>query len=177
MSAVAVDLLTAIRRLGGDVMVIASDRLKVVAPRTLLPDFTEQVRALKPELLAALTAVAGHPKAVDQFQTSTAREAAWWLEQFTARTLEWYRGQRSWKEARRLAWGDLQNEWHERHGTRWPICQCAGCDRAIGGARALDLPDGNRVHDMPIDCLIDFGKRWRREADAALTSLGLNHND
>jgi hypothetical protein len=37
----------------------------------------------------------------------------------------------------------------------------------------LNLPDGNRVHFEPIDCLIGFGQRWRSDAQAALLSLGL----
>jgi hypothetical protein len=84
-----------------------------------------------------------------------------------------FKGDRGWSAARRLAWGDLQNEWHLRRGQRWPVWQCAGCEAPIGGLPALDLPDGNRVHFEPIDCLIAFGKRWRDAADAALLALGL----
>jgi hypothetical protein len=78
-----------------------------------------------------------------------------------------------------LAWGDLQNEWHRVHGLRWPASQCAGCDAPIGGLRTLDLPDGNRVHFEPIDCLINFGNRWRSAANTALIGLGLEppHSD
>jgi hypothetical protein len=97
-----------------------------------------------------------------------------WRERFTARSFEWFRDQRSWEEARQLAWGDLQNEWHERHGKRWSAWQCAGCDSPIGRLEALNLPDGNRVHLEPISCLITFGNRWRAEADAALVALGLD---
>jgi hypothetical protein len=43
--------------------------------------------------------------------------------------------------------------------------------------RRFDLPDGNRVHFEPIDCLIDFGRRWRSDAQAALLSLGLKPPD
>ena len=49
-----------------------------------------------------------------------------------------------------------------------------GPNRApLGGSQALHLPDGNRVHFEPIDCLIRFGKRWRGEASEALIALGL----
>jgi hypothetical protein len=58
-------------------------------------------------------------------------------------------------------------------GKRWPTWQCAGCDAPIGGSQALNLPDGNRVHFEPIDCLIRFGERWRGDASAALIALGL----
>jgi hypothetical protein len=67
----------------------------------------------------------------------------------------------------------LQNEWHFLHGKRSPSWQCAGCELPIGGAAVLDLPDGNRVHFEPIDCLIRFGRLWRRAADDALISSGL----
>ena len=102
-----------------------------------------------------------------------ASEAAYWKGRFTARSFEWLQGERGWEAARQLAWGDLQNEWHELYGRRWPHWQCAGCDAPISGREALCLPDGNRVHSEPIDCLIDFGRRWRSEASAGLVALGL----
>jgi hypothetical protein len=43
----------------------------------------------------------------------------------------------------------------------------------LAGLRRFDLPDGNRVHFEPIDCLIDFGRRWRSDAQAALIAFGL----
>jgi hypothetical protein len=116
----------------------------------------------KAEVLAALTP-----------RPAGATEAAYWKERFTARTFEWLRAERGWEAAKRLAWGDLQNEWHALHGRRWPNWQCAGCDGAISGRRALDLPDGNRVHLEPIDCLINFGRRWRDAANTGLGALGL----
>ena len=90
----------------------------------------------------------------------------------------WSRGgDRDWDAARRLAWGDLQNEWHCLYGQRWPTWQCAGWDAPIGGLEPLSLPDGNRVHLNPIDCLIRFGRRWRGAADEALVVLGLEPPD
>jgi hypothetical protein len=103
-----------------------------------------------------------------------AAEAQWWRRRFTTRTFQWSNGSRTWREVQRLAWGDLQNEWHARHGHRTPAWQCAGCEKPISGAEALDLLDGNRVHLEPIDCLIAFGRRWRGDADAALVALGLS---
>src|SRR5258705_9027278 len=43
-----------------------------------------------------------------------------WSHRLTVRTFEWLIGNRTWELARRLAWGDLLNEWHQRHGRRWP---------------------------------------------------------
>ena len=113
----------------------------------------------KAEVLAALS-----PSCVD---------ADWWRGRFTAKAVQWSVGGRDWDAAKRLAWGDMENEWHELHGQRSPSWQCAGCRAAIGGSQALNLPDGNRVHFEPIDCLISFGKRWRGAACEALVAFGL----
>jgi hypothetical protein len=99
--------------------------------------------------------------------------AIWWRERFTAKAAQWFIGDRDWDAAKRLAWGDLENDWHHQHGKCCPSWQCAGCDAPIGGLEALDLPDGNRVHFEPIDCLIRFGKRWRGAASEALVAFGL----
>jgi hypothetical protein len=143
----------------------AGDKLLIRGPKR-----AEQVVKLlaehKPEVLAALA----RPR-------SDLIEPLRWRERFTTRSFEWFRDQRSWEEARQLAWGDLQNEWHERHGKRWSAWQCAGCDQPIGGLEALDLPDGNRVHREPIVCLITFGNRWRSEADDGLVALGLQASE
>ena len=113
----------------------------------------------KAEVLAALS-----PSIVD---------ASWWRERFTAKAVQWTIGDRNWEAAKRLAWGDLENEWHYLHGKRWPSWQCAGCCAPLGGSQALNLPDDNRVHFEPIDCLIRFGKRWRGDASEALVAFGL----
>jgi hypothetical protein len=100
-------------------------------------------------------------------------DANWWRERFAVKAVQWLVGDRDWDAAKRLAWGDLENEWHELHGRRWPSWQCAGCDGPLSGSQVLDLPDGNRVHFEPIDCLIRFGKRWRGDASEALVAFGL----
>ena len=89
------------------------------------------------------------------------------------RRTAWGAGKRDWGSARRLAWGDLQNEWHTKHGRQWPSWLCAGCEKPIAGLDSIDLPDGNRVHVEPLDCMIEFGRRWRGDADRALSAFGL----
>jgi hypothetical protein len=121
--------------------------------------------------LATLAALAGAAPDIRNCAASV------WSERYTARAFEWFGGGRSWADAQGLAWGDLINEWHERHGRRWPTWQCAGCDEPIGGLAALNLPDGNRVHFDDIDCLINFGGRWRREAERGLEQFGLRAPD
>jgi len=127
----------------------------------------------KAEVLAALAPGASVSKCNRQSEEVDAAEARRWRDRFAIRIGDWFRGDRDWEAAKRLAWGDLENEWHYQHGKRWPTWQCAGCDAPIGGSQALNLPDGNRVHFEPIDCLIRFGERWRGDASAALIALGL----
>jgi hypothetical protein len=101
-------------------------------------------------------------------------EARGWQEAYAAQSFAWFACRaRPWRGAQRLAWGELQCDWHMRHGTRFPSWQCAGCMQPIGGFAAIDMPDGSRVHREPIDCAIAFGKRWREAADGALAGFGL----
>src|SRR5262245_16054048 len=87
------------------------------------------------------------------------RTSTYWRERFDALVSIWSNG-RSETEARRLAWSDLQNEWHQLHGRRWPAWQCAGCEKPLSSLSALDLPCGNRVHLADLNCLVTFGCRW-----------------
>jgi hypothetical protein len=127
----------------------------------------------KAEVLAALSVGASTSERGDQENATDNTEARRWRDLFATRTTDWFRGDRGWEEAQRLAWGDVENEWHELYGRRWPSWQCAGCNAPLGGSQALDLPDGNRVHFEPIDCVIRFGKRWRDDASEALVAFGL----
>jgi hypothetical protein len=136
--------------IGGKLLVRGPKRAEAVV--TLLVEH-------KAEVLAALS-----PSFVD---------ASWWREWFAAKAVQWFVGDRDWDAAQRLAWGDLENEWHHQHGKRCPSWQCAGCDAPIGGSYALHLPDGNRVHFALFDCLIRFGKSWRGDARKALIAFGL----
>jgi hypothetical protein len=54
MTAFAVDALTAVRAAGGDVRLVSTHRLKIIAPRPLSDALIELVRAAKPELLNLL---------------------------------------------------------------------------------------------------------------------------
>jgi len=147
------------------------DRLVVRGPKRA-EAVVELLAAHKAEVLAAL-APASASKCTDQDAAVAATEAGRWRDRLATRIVDWFQEDRGWQEARRLAWGDVENEWHERHGQRWPSWQCAGCNAPLGGSQALNLPDGNRVHFEPIDCLIRFGKRWRGDASEALIAFGL----
>jgi hypothetical protein len=127
----------------------------------------------KAEVLAALALGASTSERGDQESAVDVKEARRWHDRLATRIVDSFHGDRGWEEARRLAWGDVENEWHELHGRRWPSWQCAGCNAPLSGSQALNLPDGNRVHFEPIDCLIRFGKRWRGDASEALIALGL----
>jgi hypothetical protein len=54
MTADATNLLAEIRQSGGDLILVGCDRLKLVAPKALLTELADRVRAAKPTLLAAL---------------------------------------------------------------------------------------------------------------------------
>ena len=127
----------------------------------------------KAEVLAALAPGASTSGRGDQERAADGTEARRWRDRLATLIVDWFRGDRDWEAANRLAWGDLENEWHYQHGKRWPTWQCAGCDALISGSQPLNLPDGNRVHFEPIDCLIRFGKRWRGAACEALIASGL----
>jgi hypothetical protein len=45
----------------------------------------------------------------------------------------------------------------------------------LGGLQALDLPDGNRVHFKPIDCVIRFGNAGAATRARHLSHWGSNH--
>ena len=198
MTADAANLLAEIRRSGGDVRLAGCDKLKLVAPTALLPELAERVRASKPMLLAALADTGQKASAAQEggggvfnpwrngatAQHLTA-DASW--DRAVLAPLDWRVRHREalayWSafhpagEAARLAWGEIENHWHMRHGERVPHWQCAGCREPIGGLPALDLADGNRVHldqAHALDCLLSFGKRWRAEATTGLRALGLD---
>lgn len=81
------------------------------------------------------------------------------------------------EEARSIAWGDLEYRWHRRYGERAPHGLCAGCRQPLGHAKVLALGDGNIVHFEHLQCLLDFGQRWRDAATAALQRMGLQPPD
>jgi hypothetical protein len=144
------------------------DKLLVRGPKRA-EAVVKLLAAHKAEVLAAL---APGPL-TSKFSAVDGTEARRWRDRLASRIVDWFHGDRGWEEARRLAWSDVANEWHELHGQRWPSWQCAGCDAPLGGSQVLNLPDGNRVHFERIDCLIRFGKRWRGDASEALVALGL----
>jgi hypothetical protein len=124
----------------------------------------------KLEVMAALAPAKPTSKGVEP-----GPDPAWWRQHHLVRTINWaLSGARPESQARAIAWGELLNEWHRRHGTRVPRWQCAGCGQPIGGLAALALADENRVHLDKLDCLLSFGERWRSEAAAGLRALGVD---
>lgn len=73
-----------------------------------------------------------------------------------------------------IAWGDLQNRWHKRHGERPAAGLCAGCGEPIGDAEALTLSGAQTHLGRDPDCLLAYGKKWRAAADAGLKAMGLS---
>src|SRR5262249_55445361 len=81
----------------------------------------------KTEVLAALALGASTSERGDQESAVDGKEARRWRDRLARRIVDWFHGNRGLEEARRLAWGDVENAWHELHGRRWPSWQCAGC--------------------------------------------------
>ncbi len=75
-------------------------------------------------------------------------------------------------QARRLAWGEAECEWHLQHANPDPH-RCAGCGNLVT-ADAMKLPDGARVHG--VECLCAYGDQWRGEAAAALHEMALTES-
>ncbi|MFI5020863.1 MAG: hypothetical protein ACHQRJ_04305 [Alphaproteobacteria bacterium] len=117
----------------------------------------------KPEVMAALAKGA----AIEPWR------AVDWLAHFARCAERWGRLEHSEAQAARLAWSELQCRWHRLYGGRVPAQLCAGCGKPIGGAGALSLPDGTRVHFANLDCLARYGERWRAAATKALSGMGL----
>jgi hypothetical protein len=119
------ELLDRLARIGATIRP-AGDRLILRAGSAAVPaELVRRIRQAKVELLAAVSA---HDN-----------ERRYWHERFTALTFAWGAGKRDWESARRLAWGDLQNEWHKKHGRRWPTWLCAGCEKPVGGLESIYL--------------------------------------
>jgi len=100
--------------------------------------------------------------------------AAWraWFDATTDRRA--ILGRRTLAEALPLAFGDLQNEWHRRHGARPVPGRCAGCGGLLGESKLMALPDGAAVHENKgWACLTAYGTRWRQAAATALRALGI----
>ena len=153
------DLLDRLSEIGATIRPAGGHLILRAGSKPVPADLVKRLHKAKAEVLATLV-----PEVI---------EGRRWRERFTVLTFAWGAGKRDWEAARRLAWCDLQNEWHKRHGRRWPAWQCAGCERPIGGLDAIDLPDKSRVHFEPIDCMINYGLRWRGDAQRGLIALGL----
>jgi hypothetical protein len=130
----------------------------------------KRLRESKAEVVRALALTEDEATGVDDDPASWRRPH--YIDRTIDRGLSGYRPER---QARSLAFQDLMDKWHKLYGRRWPVWQCAGCDEPIGGLSALTLADDNRVHfDTERECLIRYGERWRREAEAGLQALGLD---
>jgi hypothetical protein len=195
MTADAANLIAEIQRCGGDLKLVGRERLKLVAPKALLPELTEKVRAAKPKLLAALAgtswktdaplvgrrgvlnprlngATAQHSTSEPSSHCATPTREADWRARHGEALAHWG-AHRTAEAAALLAWSELEDRWHRLYGERAPEWQCAGCGKPMGARAALTLTDGNRVHFDQLYCILAFGGRWRREAAAGLRALGL----
>ncbi len=136
---------------------LRGDRLVIRGPRRAAP-MVQRLLANKAAILHVLV-----PAKLDSI--------AW--RALHAERLRYWRCHHPDDEARRIAWGDLECRWHQRYGDRAPDGLCAGCRQPLGHSKVLALGDGNVVHFDHLQCLLDFGQRWRDAATAALQRTGL----
>jgi hypothetical protein len=145
---------------------------QAAAAKVANPAKAETAAPIAVPTLATLAGLAGAPGETEN--RAKASDPEFWRDLFAERTaIRQFDGGYSRAEAERLAWGELQNRWHIAHAERVPRHLCAACRRPIVGP-ALDLIDGNRVHDADgHECLIRYGERWRGAATRALVAMGL----
>jgi hypothetical protein len=139
--------------------------LIVRGPKCAAP-VVRQLADVKADVLAALA-------------RSEQSDIARWYDRFAARIAHRsLNGQRSWREAERLAFGDMILEWHRRHGARPDPRSCAACGHELPDGSGIVLDHGGlRVHFDAVrrdDCIIAYGQKWRGAAIAALQKLGIN---
>jgi len=126
-------------------------------------------------LSAGAEAKSGGPKPLVPGPSAPA-DPDFWCDLFAERTAaRQFGGGYTGVEAKRLAWGELQNRWHMAHGAHVPPHLCAGCDRPIATGQALDLIDGCRVHlaNGSVDCLVKLGRVLARRRHASASNDGL----
>jgi len=170
MTSSVAELLGRLAEIGAEVRP-AGDRLIVRAGAKPVPaDLVRRLRQTKAEVMAALEVPHADVRSDD---------AAWWKRQFAIRVIErQLGGERPHDEAARLAFGDLINEWHRRHGSCLEEDCCAGCGDELPSEAGLIVDRGGiRIHFDAVrgfDCLVAYGQRWRSEAVTALEAMGLD---
>ncbi|HYG91867.1 MAG TPA: hypothetical protein VD978_37090 [Azospirillum sp.] len=117
---------------------------------------------------AEAVASISHPGALPEEEPSVWSE--WFSAEVETRTPSMGRG-----AATRRVWGMALNLYHRLHGNRAGQGQCAGCGKSVGRGRGFALPDETVVHDDHrfANCLIAYGRSWRRTAAEGLEALGL----
>ena len=168
------ELLDRFAEIGATVRPAGEDRLLVRAGASPVPgELVRRLREAKLEVLAVLAAPRPVPDSIDQ---GAADDPVWWRRHFIVRTIaRQVGGSRSHSEAERLAFDDLVDQWHRRHGRWRDASRCAGCGMPVTGNDTLDLGRGARVHfDEQHSCLTRFGQAWRGEAVATLQAFGID---
>ena len=105
-----------------------------------------------------------------------APEARHWRQRYRTAIDNWAKG-RALVDARQIAWGVMQKNWHRQHGRKPDPNRCAGCGENIFGRDSIEI-DGVRCHtegegDAITVCLIAYAAAWRGAADIGLQALGL----
>jgi hypothetical protein len=152
------------------------DQLLVEGPRRAEP-LVRLLAVHKAEVMAVLTEAADLARHAPRACAATGKPE-YWRDFFDERAAHReFDGGYSRAEAERLAFGEMLLEWHRRHGARPDPHRCAGCGDDMPGNGGLTLCDGARVHFdavRGVNCIISYGRKWRRAAVAALRELGFD---
>jgi hypothetical protein len=168
------DLLNCLAAIGARIEPSVDNLIVRAGSKPIPGALIRQLREAKAEVIAL---IAVKPTEDDNREHSAG--AAWWRGQFAARSVHWsLDGHREWQEAERLAFGDMIIEWHRRHGACPDPRRCAGCGEELSDGVGIVVDHGGaRVHfdaARRIDCIVEFGQKWRGAAVAGLRMLGVN---
>ena len=152
-------------RAAGLAVAVRGDRLIVRGPRRA-ETVAKLLLANKPAVMAALVNHKAPPVC------SRANGAGEWLARHREALACWGAFHPP-EEAAEIAWGEMVNRWHKRHGERVPPGICAGCRRPIGNSAVLPLGGGAGVHTATLECIVAYGDHWRSAATEALVAMGL----
>ena len=153
-------------------LAVNADRLRWRAPKgTVGPDELAAMLNHKAEIIDLLSRRQGDGRTDPKGDTPAA-----WRVWYRALIQHHNRLGRDDDLAGSLAWGEAESVWHLKHGTTPNQSTCAGCGGLLSGRERLILSDGAAVHwdeGAGFDCLAAHGTRWRADATAGLTALGL----
>jgi hypothetical protein len=153
---------------------VRRDEKGEINEETLISSFASFVSSPPPQTAA------GRAPEVSSFtpfvsSPRTPETAADWRAEYQERAVA-YGLHRPRADAQRMAWHHVAALWYRHHGKRTAAGRlCAGCLQPLRKRdNILLLPHGERCHAAGDHrCVVSYGVRWKREAAAALASMGI----